>query len=88
MSKANILIANTAKAKLIYYKNKGTYKIIVAFNVFPKQKDNGQVVYLFPTQAKCDFVSGDINYETIESDKERIIKLAKMQLLTDNIQFV
>lgn len=88
MTKAQILVANTAKAKLVYYKDKGTYKIVIAFNVFPRENDRGDIVYPFPTQAKCDFVSGDIAYETIENDKLRIIEQAKQRLRTDNIEFV
>ena len=88
MTKAEILVANIAKAKLVYYKNKDTYKIIIAFNVFPKENERGDIVYPFPPQAKCDFVSGDIPYESIENDKERIIGQAKQTLRTDNIEFV
>jgi hypothetical protein len=88
MTTAQILVANTAKAKLVYYKNKGTYKIIMAFNVFPKENERGDIVYPFPPQSKCDFVSGDIAYETIENDKLRIIEQAKQRLRTDNIEFV
>ena len=88
MSNANILIANIARAKLVYYKDKGTYKIIMAFNVYPQENEHGDIVYPFPTQAKCDYVSGDISYDTIENDKLRIIGQAKQQLRTDNIEFV
>ena len=88
MTKAEILVANTARAKLVYYKNKGTYKIIMAFNVFPRENERGDIVYPFPPQAKCDFVSGDIAYETIENDKLRIIEQAKQRLRTDNIEYV
>ena len=88
MSNANILIANIARAKLVYYKDKGTYKIIMAFNVYPQENEHGDIVYPFPPQAKCDFVSGDIPYDTIENDKLRIIEQAKQTLRTDNIEFV
>lgn len=88
MSNTNILVANIAKAKIIYNKNKDTYKIVMAFNVFPKENERGDIVYPFPTQAKCDFVSGDIPYDTIENDKLRIIEQAKQRLRTDNIEFV
>jgi hypothetical protein len=88
MSNANILVANIARAKIIYNKNKDTYKIVMAFNVFPKENERGDIVYPFPTQAKCDFVSGDIPYDTIENDKLRIIEQAKQRLRTDNIEFV
>jgi hypothetical protein len=77
-----------AKAKLVYNKKLEVYKLIVAFNVHTKQKDNGDIVYMFPTQKKCDYVSGDIPYETLQQDKERIIELVQKQLRTDNIEFV
>ena len=83
-----IRTANIAKAKLVYYKDKETYKIVIAFNVHKKEKDNGQIVHVFPTQAKCNFVSGDIVYATLQADKERIVAQAKQVLRTDNIEFV
>ena len=77
-----------AKAKLVYNKQKELYKLVVAFNVHTKQKDNGDIVHLFPTQAKCAYVSGDISYETLQADKERIIAQAKKTMRTDNVEFV
>jgi endonuclease I len=85
---STVYSANAAKAKLIYVKNKETYKIVIAFNVHKKVKDNGDIVHLFPTQAKCNYVSGDINYETLQKDTEYVIAQAKKQLRTDNIEFV
>lgn len=79
------IFAQVAKAKLVYVKNKETYKIVVAFNVTETNK-NGK--YKFPAQAKCNFVSGDISYETLQKDKERIVAQAKAVLRTDNIVFV
>ena len=87
MSKA-VYTANTAKAKIVYYKDKETYKIIFAFNVHIKQKDNGDIVHIFPTQAKCNYVSGDIVYEELQKDKERIIATAKKHMRTDYVEFV
>jgi hypothetical protein len=84
----NVYTANTAKAKIIYYKDKETYKIIFAFNVLQKEKDNGDIVHIFPTQAKCNYVSGDIVYEELQKDKQRIIEQAKKHLRTDYIEFV
>ena len=83
-----IYTANTAKAKIVYYKDKETYKIVFAFNVHKKVKDNGDIVYIFPTQAKCAYVSGDINYEELQKDKLRIIAQAKKTMRTDNVEFV
>jgi hypothetical protein len=85
---SKILSANTAKAKLIYVKNKETYKIVIAFNVHTKIKDNGDVVHLFPTQAKCNYVSGDLAYETLQKDTQYVLSQARKQLRTDNIEFV
>jgi hypothetical protein len=87
MSKA-VYTANTAKAKIVYYKDKETYKIIFAFNVHIKEKDNGDIVHIFPTQKQCNYVSGDISYEELQKDKLRIIEQAKKQLRTDYIEFV
>jgi hypothetical protein len=85
---SNIKTANIAKAKIVYYKNKETYKIIFAFNVLQKENDNGDIVYVFPVQAKCAYVSGDINYEELQKDKLRIIEQAKKQMRTDYVDFV
>jgi hypothetical protein len=80
-----IYTANTAKAKIVYNKEKEVYTIIVAFNVTEKT-DKG--AYKFPPRNKCDFVSGNFVWETIQKDKERIIETAKQTLRTDNIMFV
>lgn len=80
--------ANIAKAKVIYSKDKETYKIIFAFNVHKKVNDMGDIVHMFPTQAKCAYVSGDICYETLQADKERILAQAKMTMRTDLVEFV
>ena len=85
---SKVYTANVAKAKIVYYKNKETYKIIFAFNVLQKEKDNGDIVHIFPTQKQCNYVSGDIVYEELQKDKERIIAQAKKQLRTDYVEFV
>ena len=85
MSNSNVYCANVAKAKIIYNKNNETYRIVVAFNVFNVNK-NGQ--FLFPPQSKCHYVSGDICYEDLDKDKNRIIEQAKQQLRTNEIVFV
>ena len=85
---SKVYSANTAKAKLIYVKNKETYKIVIAFNVHKKVKDNGDIVHIFPTQKQCNYVSGDISYETLQKDKLRIIEQAKKQMRTDYVEFV
>ena len=85
---STVYTANTAKAKLVYVKNKETYKIVIAFNVHIKEKDNGDIVHIFPTQKKCDYVSGDIIYEELQAELLRLTATAKKQLRTDNIEFV
>ena len=82
------IFAQVAKAKLIYVKNKETYKIVIAFNVYKEFNKNNEEVYKFPTQAKCNYVSGDLNYETLQKDLELTIANAKRALRTDNIVFV
>jgi hypothetical protein len=82
---SKVYTANTAKAKIVYNKEKEVYTIICAFNVTEKT-DKG--AYKFPTRAKCDFVSGDFVWETIQKDKLRIISTAKQTMRTDNIEFV
>ena len=81
----NIRTANTAKAKLVYNKEKEVYTIICAFNV---TETNEKGTYKFPTRSKCDFVSGNFVWDTIQADKLRIIAEAKRVLRTDNIEFV
>ena len=82
------IYSQIAKAKIIYYKDKETYKIIFAFNVHKKVKDNGDIVHIFPTQKACNYVSGDISYETLQADKLRIIEQAKAVMRTNNVEFV
>ena len=77
-----------AKAKLVYNKQKELYKLVVAFNVHTKVKENGDIIHIFPTQAKCAYVSGDINYEELQTEVARLTETAKKQLRTDNIEFV
>lgn len=86
MSKA--YTAQVAKARIIYYKDRETYKIIFAFNVYKELNNNNEEVYKFPKQAKCNYVSGDIVYSELEKDKQRIIETAKKHLRTDYIEFV
>lgn len=82
---SKIYTANVAKAKLLFNKDKETYKIVIAFNVTERTEKGA---YKFPTQAKCDFVSGEFVYESLQTDRERILSIAKQQLRTDCIEFV
>ena len=83
-----VLTANVAKARVLYNKDKETYKIIFAFNVYKTLNKRDEEVFIFPQQKKCNYVSGDINYETLEADKQRIIATAKQYLRTDYVEFV
>jgi hypothetical protein len=74
-----------ARAKLVYNKEREVYKIIAAFNVRERTEKGA---YKFPQQKKCDFVSGEFVYETVQKDTLRIIAEMKLQLRTDNIEFV
>jgi hypothetical protein len=80
-----IRTANIAKAKLLFNKQKETYTIVIAFNVTETNK-KGELK--FPVRAKCDFVSGEFVYESLQADKERILSVAKATLRTDLIEFV
>jgi len=82
------IFAQVAKARLIYNRDKETYKVVIAFNVYKELNKNNEEVYKFPTQKKCNYVSGDLNYETLQKDVENTIKNAKKVLRTDNIVFV
>ena len=53
-----------------------------------EEDEDGRIVYRFPVQSKCDFVSGDFGYETVERDVERVTALARRVLRTDYIEFV
>jgi hypothetical protein len=75
-----------AKAKLQFNKKLKTYKLICAFNVYEKQKrfSEDNLVYKFPVQKKCDYVSGDITLE----DLPRVLATASKVLRTNNIVIV
>lgn len=80
-----IRTANVAKAKLMFNKQKETYTIVIAFNV---TETNAKGQLKFPPRAKCDFVSGEFVYESLQTDKARILSAAHAQLRTDLIEFV
>lgn len=83
-----ILTANVAKAKLVYYKQKDTFKIVIAFNVHKVIDKTGEVKWKFPVQKQCNFVSGDISAELLDTDFERVLATAKQTLRTDLIDIV
>lgn len=73
-----------AKAKIIVNKKLGTVKVVVAFNVHKKEREDGTVVNVFPVQSKCAFVSGDI----AATEVLQVLHNASRQLNTTNIQVV
>jgi hypothetical protein len=44
--------------------------------------------YVFPVQAKCNYVSGDLLVENLEAEVERTVAFAQQSLRTTNIVFV
>lgn len=74
-----------ARAVLRYNKQKELYRLVVAFNV-TERNHNGN--YKFPPQNKCNFVSGDLCYETLQADLARALRDAALSLRTDNIEIV
>jgi len=73
-----------AKAKLVKNTKLNLYKLVVAFNVYETRKQFDTVVFKFPVQAKCDFVSGDIAI----TDVGDALKQAETALRTNNIVIV
>ena len=85
---STLYTANVAKARVLYNKDRETYKIIFAFNVYKTLNRRDEEVFIFPQQAKCNYVSGDIPYRTLAADKQRIVEIAKQYLRTDYVEFV
>lgn len=82
-----MLNTNTpAKAKLVFVKNKNTYKLVIAFNVTRRHPVTEKLI--FPVQKQCAFVSGDISAETLSTDLVRILKTAQETIRSNNITFV
>jgi len=73
-----------AKAKVIVNKKLGTCKVVVAFNVHKKFNNNNELVHAFPVQAKCAYVSGDIE----QTEVLNALVNASKTLNTNNIELV
>lgn len=71
-----------AKAKLVHNKKLDLYKLVIAFNV--TQRSSKTQKFIFPSQAKCAYVSGDIALQ----DVANILQKASTQLRTTNIVLV
>ena len=81
-----------AKAKLVFNNKLKTYKLVVAFNVHKTTRLNKHnqevVVYNFPVQAKCAYVSGDLLKSNLQAELATALKHAQLTARTTNIQFV
>jgi hypothetical protein len=84
MSLFTVAVNTPAKAKLIFNKKLGTVKVIVAFNVHKKLNKNDELVYAFPTQKDCAYVSGDLN----PAEVLNAVQKASKTLNTKNIEIV
>jgi hypothetical protein len=76
-----------AYAKLVYNKKLNAYKMQIAFNVH-KELVGTNYKYKFPVQSKCNYVSGDLLAEDLQTEVQRTIVTAQKSLRTNNIVFV
>ncbi len=76
-----------AYAKLVYNKKLNAYKMQIAFNVH-KELVGTNYKFKFPVQAKCNYVSGDLLAEDLQTEVQRTIITAQKSLRTNNIVFV
>jgi hypothetical protein len=59
----------------------------IAFNVH-KELVGTNYKFKFPVQAKCNYVSGDLLAEDLQTEVQRTIVTAQKSLRTNNIVFV
>jgi hypothetical protein len=59
----------------------------IAFNVHKKLVGE-EYKFVFPVQAKCNYVSGDLLAENLEAEVQRTVASAQRTLRTTNIVFV
>jgi hypothetical protein len=76
-----------AYAKLVYNKKLNAYKMQIAFNVH-KELVGTNYKFKFPVQSKCNYVSGDLLAEDLQTEVQRTIVTAQKSLRTNNIVFV
>jgi hypothetical protein len=74
-------INTKAYAKLTFNSKLQLYKLIVAFNVTQRNKNNE---LMFPQQKQCAYVSGDITL----ADLQRALQNAQAALQTNNIELL
>ena len=78
---------DTGRLNFIYNKKLKAYKVQIAFNVHKKLVGD-EVKYVFPVQAKCNYVSGDLLADNLEAEVQRTVASAQQTLRTTNIVFV
>jgi hypothetical protein len=84
MSLFTVAVNTPAKAKIVFNKKLGTVKVVVAFNVYKKLNKNDELVYAFPAQKECAYVSGDLEpTEVLDA-----LQTASRRLNTTNIEVV
>lgn len=84
MSLFTVAVNTPAKAKIVFNKKLGTVKVVVAFNVYKKLNKNDELVYAFPPQKNCAYVSGDLApAEVLDA-----LQSASRTLNTNNIEVV
>jgi hypothetical protein len=76
-----------AYAKLVYNKKLNAYKMQIAFNVH-KELVGTNYKFKFPVQSKCNYVSGDLLAEDLQTEVQRTIVTAQKSLRTNNIVIV
>ncbi|CAB4241629.1 hypothetical protein UFOVP71_167 [uncultured Caudovirales phage] len=84
MSMFTVAVNTPAKAKIVFNKKLGTVKVVVAFNVYKKLNKNDELVYAFPSQKDCAYVSGDLEPEEVF----QALQSASRTLNTKNIEVV
>ena len=81
-----------AKAKLVFNKKLQSYKLVVAFNAHKTiKKDkygNERIVYAFPTQAKCAYVSGDLLAKDLQKELASVMPSVYKTIRTNTVEFV
>ena len=77
-----------AKAKLVFNKKLKTYKLVVAFNAHKRIDDSGNIKYTFPTQAKCNYVSGDLLADNLQNELASVLPTVYATLRTNSVEFV
>ena len=76
-----------AYAKLVYNKRLKAYKVQFAFNVHKKMVGD-EIKYIFPVQAKCNYVSGDLLADNLQNELASVLPTVYATLRTNSVEFV